>query len=175
MRFPIVLSAGLFACFGSGVLRCAAQVPIRSLTLWFWDAAKTDSVGSMPLKAVQRTIPATIPAADAAVRALLAGPLAIEVKEGLDSDYDADAVAFYQGNCSNEPKLRRLQDYYLGVRMRGSVAIVNFRSPAMCYLNSSAAAQHQIKAPIVQTLMGLKGIKEVAFAINGKVVKDWDA
>lgn len=157
----------------------AAQVHARraapGITLWYWDTTEQDSVGSMPLKAVRRPLGGIGYTPDAALRLLLEGPNATEKAAGVDSDYDAEAVAFYQGNCATTPGLRRLVDYYIGVTVSRGTATVNFRPAAMCYLNAATSSQEQIKEPIYRTLRQFSTIKKVRFAINGKVVKYWDA
>ena len=105
---------------------------------------------------VTRKIPMTRRIADAALRQLFAGPTDKEkAKEMLG--------------------LAPLGDFYLGVSIEKNTAIVNFGPGAMKYLNGAACNQEALKTPVEKTLKQFKTVKRVEYAINGKVVEDWDA
>jgi spore germination protein GerM len=107
---------------------------------------------------VSRKVPATKRPADAALRLLFAGPTSAEKAKGMES-------------------LPPLGKFYLGVSIRKGTAVVNFRSGAEEHLHVSGAAcqQEQILTPIVKTLMQFNSIKTVEYAINGKIITEWDA
>lgn len=107
---------------------------------------------------VKRKTPATKRLADAALRLLFAGPTAEEKAKGMES-------------------LPPLGDYYLGVSIKKGVAIVNFRPGAEEHLRVSGPAcmQEQVLTPIAKTLMQFGRIKSVDYAINGKIIEEWDA
>lgn len=107
---------------------------------------------------VERSIPATKRLADAALRLLFAGPTAEEKAKGMES-------------------LEKLGKYYLGVSIKKGVAIVNFRPGAEepLYTGGPACRQEQAHTPISKTLLKLGTIKEIRFAINGKIIEEWDA
>lgn len=95
--------------------------------------------------------------AHAALKLLFAGPTADEKAKGMES-------------------LAPLGSYYIGVRIRKGVAIVNLRKGAEEYLrvNGPLCMQDMVLAPIVETLKQFGTIKSVAYAINGKIIEDWD-
>jgi spore germination protein GerM len=116
------------------------------------DFATTCAAGEF----VNRTIPATKRLADAALRQLFVGPTAEEKAKGMVS-------------------IERLSRYYIGVTIKRGVAIVNFRPGAETYLNGTACEQEELHTPIVKTLMQFSAIKSIEFAINGKIIEEWDA
>ncbi len=106
---------------------------------------------------VKRKVPATTRIADAALKSLFAGPTAAEKAKGMQD--------------TGLPG-----DYYLGVTIKKGVAIVNFRHGAEAFLHVSGPTCYQatILAPITQTLKQFSAIK-VEYAIDGRIIKDWDA
>jgi len=70
-----------------------------------------------------------------------------------------------------------LGKYYRGVSIRRGVAIVNFRPGAEEHLrvNGPLCMQDQVLAQIINTLKQFSTIKSVEYAINGKVIREWDA
>lgn len=126
------------------------------------------------LVAVTRRIPRTRKIADAALRALFAGPNETERKDNLDSAFFPESIILFKQGCSSKNS-DSLSSYYLGVKIRRGTAIVNFRRKAGCYLQTSAAMQDRILSPIIATLKQFKMIKEVEFALDGKVITEWDA
>lgn len=119
------------------------------------------------LKEVSRQMLLTQRPADQALRLLFAGPNETEKKLGLTQSF-TPAYWFPKGT-------QNLEKYYIGVSIRKGVAIVNFRPGAMAYLNNTVCVQFSVKGPIEKTLIQFPSIKEVQFAIDGKVVKEWDA
>jgi hypothetical protein len=105
---------------------------------------------------VQRKIRPTKRLADTALRLLFAGPTAKEKAKGMES-------------------LARLRRYYLGVSIRRGVAIINFRPGAREHLEGTACEQEQTLTPMDKTLKQFGGIKSVEYAINGKIIEEWDA
>ena len=116
------------------------------------DFATTCAAGEF----VERKIPATRQLADAALRQLFAGPTAEEKAKGMES-------------------IERLKPYYLGVSIKRGVAVINFRAGAETYLNGTACEQEQLHTPMVKTLTQFSTIKTIEFAINGKIIEEWDA
>ena len=106
---------------------------------------------------VTRKIPATRTVADAALRLLFAGPTETEKAKGMEG-------------------IASLGKYYRGVSIRKGVAIVNFRPGAEEHLrvNGPLCMQDQVLAQIINTLKQFATIKSVEYAINGKIIKEWD-
>lgn len=107
---------------------------------------------------VERRIPPTKRLADAALRLLFAGPTAEEKAKGMES-------------------LEKLGAFYIGVSIRRGVAVVNFRPGAEehLYTGGPICMQEQALTPIEKTLTKLGTIKKVGYAINGKLIEEWDA
>ena len=105
---------------------------------------------------VTRRIPATGRLADAALRQLFKGPTAREKARGMEG-------------------IARLSRYYVGVSVRRGVAVINFRRGAEKYLNGTACEQEHLHTPIAKTLKQFSTIKSIEYAINGKIIEEWDA
>ncbi len=107
---------------------------------------------------VKRRVKPTKKLADAALRLLFAGPDVSEQAKGMEG-------------------LGPLGQYYRGVSVKDGVAVVNFRPGAEKHLHvlGPACRQEQVLTPIVETLKRFGTIKSVAYAINGKIIEDWDA
>jgi spore germination protein GerM len=107
---------------------------------------------------VTRKIPSTKAVADTALRQLFAGPTSDEQTRGM------------QG-------IEPLGDYYIGVTVRKGTAIVNFRRGAEQYLHVTGpiCIQDSVLTPIVKTLRQFPTIRNVDYAINGKIIEGWDA
>lgn len=107
---------------------------------------------------VARKIPRTTQVADAALRQLFAGPSADEKAKGMEA-------------------IPSLGDYYIGVTIKKGIAIVNFRPGAEEYLHVSGpiCMQDHVLMPIKKTLKQFTSIKDVDYAINGKIIEEWDA
>ena len=107
---------------------------------------------------VVRKVAPTKRTADAALRLLFAGPNVSEQAKGMEG-------------------LGPLGEYYRGVSIKDGVAVVNFRPGAEKYLHvlGPACGQERVLTPIVKTLKRLSTIKSVDFAINGKIIEEWDA
>lgn len=108
---------------------------------------------------VKRCIPKTTKVADAALRALFAGPTASEKKEGALGSAD----------------LQALLPLYIGITIKNDTAIVNFKKDALKILNSAAARQMMAKSPIAATLKQFPTIKNIEYAIDGVIFNEWDA
>ena len=106
---------------------------------------------------VIRKIPETRQVANAALKLLFAGPTAKEKAKGVQS-------------------LAPLGRFYIGVSIKKGVAIVNFRSGAEKYLYVSGGLCEQARTltPIAETLKQFSTIKSVEYAIEGKIIEDWD-
>lgn len=107
---------------------------------------------------VTRKIPRTTQVADEALRQLFAGPTAGEKAKGMEA-------------------IPSLSDYYIGLTIKKGIAIVNFRPGAEEYLHVSGpiCMQNQVLMPIKKTLKQFPSIKDVDYAINGKIIEEWDA
>ena len=92
------------------------------------------------------------------MRLLFAGPTAEEKAKGMES-------------------LSPLGAYYLGVSIKDGTAVVNFRRGAEKYLfvSGPVCQQERVLTPIVKTLKQFSTIRSVDFAINGKIIEEWDA
>ena len=106
---------------------------------------------------VTRKIPATRTVADTALKLLFAGPTETEKAKGMEG-------------------IASLGKYYRGVSIRKGVAIVNFRPGAEEHLrvNGPLCMQDQVLAQIINTIKQFATIKSVEYAINGKIIKEWD-
>ena len=107
---------------------------------------------------VKRKVPSTKQVANAALKLVFAGPSAEEKAKGMQS-------------------VAPLGDYYLGVKIKNGVATVNFRRGAEKYLFVSGpiCMQDTALAPISVTLKQFASVKSVDYAIEGKIIEDWDA
>lgn len=107
---------------------------------------------------VKRKVKPTKRVAEAALRLLFAGPTAEERAKGMES-------------------LSPLGAYYLGVSIKDGTAVVNFRRGAEKYLYvfGPVCQQERVLTPIVKTLKQFSTIRSVDFAINGKIIEEWDA
>jgi hypothetical protein len=107
---------------------------------------------------VKRKVKPTKKLADAALRLLFAGPDVSEQAKGMEG-------------------LGPLGEYYRGVSIKGGVAVVNFRRGAEKHLHvqGPACRQEQVLTPIAETLKRFSTIKSVDYAINGKIIEEWDA
>ena len=107
---------------------------------------------------VKRRVKPTKKLADAALRKLFAGPTVAEQAKGMEG-------------------LGVLGKYYRGVSVKDGVAVVNFRPGAEKYLHvqGPACRQEQVLTPIAETLKRFSTIKSVNYAINGKIIEEWDA
>ena len=123
---------------------------------------------------VTRTVKKTSRVADAAVRELLKGVNEEEKKNGLISVYAVSDIITGRGECQDE-KMKPLGAYLIGVSIKRGTAIVNFRPAAECYLQSAISMMNRVMNPIEKTLMQFKSIKKVEYALNGKVITEWDA
>ncbi|MEP6849535.1 MAG: GerMN domain-containing protein, partial [Acidobacteriota bacterium] len=107
---------------------------------------------------VTRKIPKTTKVADAALRQLFAGPTDAEKQKGMEG-------------------IASLGSYYIGVTIKNGKAIVNFKPGAEKYLyvDGPFCMQSGVLTPISKTLTQFSSVKDVDFAINGKIIEDWDA
>jgi spore germination protein GerM len=135
---------------------------------------KEDPDADNELVVVERNIKRTNRVADAALRELLKGVTEDERKKGLSSSFSVDSVVVGRDECAHE-KLKPLGEYLIGVSIKKGVATVNFRHQAECYLQTTAFMQARTMNPIDATLKQFKTIKEVQYALNGKVITEWDA
>ncbi|TSC59228.1 MAG: parallel beta-helix repeat-containing protein [Candidatus Peregrinibacteria bacterium Greene0416_19] len=108
---------------------------------------------------VTRTTPKSERIADAALRLLFAGPTTDEQNQG----------------ARTMPELSALASPYISVSVKDGTAYVNFHKEALEHLNAVAGIQHMVKAPIEATLKQFPTIKQVQYAIDGKVYTEWGA
>ncbi|HEY8561001.1 MAG TPA: GerMN domain-containing protein [Pyrinomonadaceae bacterium] len=135
---------------------------------------KADPDADNELIAVERTIRRTNRAADAAVRELLKGVNETERQKGLASAYAVDSIVTGRTECARE-KMKPLAAYFLGVSIKKGTAIVNFRAEAECYLQSAAFQMARVMNPIDATLKQFPSVKRVEYALDGKIITEWDA
>lgn len=107
---------------------------------------------------VKRKVPATKKTADAALRQVFAGPTAEERSRGL---FD----------------ISTLGKYYIGVTIKKGTAIVNFKPGAekFLYVSGPICQSTTWLAAMTKTLKQFPSVKQVEYAINGKIIEDWDA
>jgi spore germination protein GerM len=136
--------------------------------------AKADPDADNEVYAVERTIKKTARVAEAALRELLKGVSEEDRKKGLASSYEVGDIVTGREECASG-KIKPLRTYLIGVTIRRGVAIVNFRPEAECYLQSAAFAMARVMNPIDATLKQFKTIKRIEYALNGKIITEWDA
>ena len=107
---------------------------------------------------VTRAVSPTKQTANAALKLLFAGPTDEEKVKGMEG-------------------LSSLGDYYIGVTIKNRKAIVNFRTGAEKYLHVSGplCMQEAVLTPIEKTLKQFSSVKGVDYAIDGKIIEEWDA
>jgi len=167
------LAALLFGIFLAGISP-TVQAQTRGMMKIKIYLPKDDPNAEIELVAVERTIKKTNSAADAAVRELLKGANDGERKKGLTSVYSVKDLVTGRDECSRD-KMKPLGAYFLGVSIKKGVATVNFRPEAECYLQSAITMMSYVMDPIDATLKQFKSIKEVQYALDGKVITEWDA
>jgi spore germination protein GerM len=135
---------------------------------------KDDPEANLSLVAVERTVKRTRRVAETTVRELLKGVSESERKMGLTSAYAVENLVTGREECARE-KMKPLAAYFLGVSIKRGTAIVNFRPEAECYLQSTVTMMSFVMEPIDATLKQFSSIKEVQYALDGKVITEWDA
>jgi len=68
-----------------------------------------------------------------------------------------------------------LTTYYLGARVESGVATVYFRSGVEQYLYAPPGMQSAYMRPIIRSLQNIPGLTKIQWAIDGRVVTDFDA
>ncbi len=135
---------------------------------------KDDPDANLSLVAVERNVKRTNRLADAAVRELLKGVSESDRKMGLTSVYAVENLITGRTECARE-KMKPLAAYFIGVTIKRGTATVNFRPEAECYLQSTITMMGFVMDPIDATLKQFPSIKEVQYALDGKVITEWDA
>lgn len=105
--------------------------------------------------------------ARAVIEVLLRGPTAEERARGLEDPF---GPSMSQGKNTG-----RLGDYLHGVRVEGRHAVLDFAPGGMDWLNNTACVQEAVKTAIERTLGEAFGIERVDYAIDGRIVAEWDA
>ncbi len=139
--------------------------------LFFYSEEDINNATGKASIAVKRLVPHSSNLENEVLQALFAGP------------YDIDHI---QGARTSED-LQNLREHYIGVHLEFApeevdddfiaieIAVINFKKEALEILNSAAARQMMIKAPIEATLKAFPNIKDVKYAIEGQIFKEWDA
>ena len=135
---------------------------------------KDDPNAEVELVAVERTVKRTKSVADAAVRELLKGASDDDRKKGLTSFYEVKDIVTGRGECQSD-KMKPLGAYLIGVSIKKGTAIVNFRPEAECYLQSAITMMNFVMEPIDATLKQFSSIRKVEYALDGKIITEWDA
>jgi hypothetical protein len=142
---------------------CASSERAQAdVTLVYYSAADLQSAEfNHPVTVTRRVETDNVtPAMDTILRELFAGPNLEEQQAGAVTSED----------------LRALGPLFLGSSIDGNgVVTVNFTSNALPILNAAAARQFMVKSPIEATLRKLPVVREVKYAIDGKVFEEWDA
>lgn len=172
-RNYLLLAALLFGILLAGISP-AVQAQTRGTMKIKIYLPKDDPNAEIELVAVERTIKKTSRVADAVLRELLKGANDGERKKGLTSVYSVEDLVTGRDECSRD-KMKPLGAYFLGVSIKRGVATVNFRPEAECYLQSTVTMMSYVMNPIDTTLKQFKSIKEIRYALNGKVITEWDA
>jgi spore germination protein GerM len=135
---------------------------------------KDDPDANLSLVAVERQVKRTNRVAETALRELLKGVNESERKMGLTSVYAVENLITGRTECARE-KMKPLAAYFIGVTVKRGTATVNFRPEAECYLQTTVTMMSFVMDPIDATLKQFPTIKEVQFALDGKVITEWDA
>lgn len=72
-------------------------------------------------------------------------------------------------------QMSQLSQSFMQVKVKNRVAILEFKSAAMRFLNGANCTQRQVKAIIEKTLLEFADIEQVEYKTDGKVVREWDA
>jgi spore germination protein GerM len=126
------------------------------------------------LVAAERRVKKTKKIADAALRELFKGETDAERREGLATYYTVESVVSGNEECAHN-LLKPLGAYFIGVSIKKGVATVNFRPEAGCYLQTAYTMANMVMNPIDATLKQFESIKKVQYALDGKVITEWDA
>lgn len=169
----LLFAALLFVFFvlGGAPAAQAQAKDTMKIKLYF---PKDDPDANLSLVAVERSVKRTNRVADTAVRELLKGVSESDRKMGLTSVYAVENLVTGRTECARE-KMKPLADYFIGVSIKRGTAIVNFRPEAECYLQSTVTMMSFVMDPIDATLKQFPTIKKVEYAIDGKVITEWDA
>lgn len=157
--------------FGGAHVSQAQTKGTMKIKLYF---PKDDPDANLSLVAVERSVKRTTRVADAAVRELLKGVNESDRKMGLTSVYAVEDLITGRDECARE-KMKPLAAYFIGVTVKRGKATVNFRPEAECYLQTTITMMSFVMDPIDATLKQFSTIKEVQYALNGKVITEWDA
>ncbi len=142
-----------------------------TFNVYFYTQNELDNAEYEASLAVVRRIPHAPAVADAALKALFAGPTAKEYAAGARTSADLTSLgASYNGVTIHAA----YADPY-GGGMLEDVAIVDFREGAFEVLNGAAGRQFMAKAAIEATLKQFPTIKNVFYSKDGEVWTMWDA
>ncbi|HVE55788.1 MAG TPA: GerMN domain-containing protein [Pyrinomonadaceae bacterium] len=172
-RNYLLLAALLCGVFLAGISPAAQAQTGGTMKIKIF-LPKDDTNGEIELVAVERTVKKTSRIADAALRELLKGASDDDRKKGLTDSYSVKSIITGRDECQGD-KMKPLGAYLIGVTIKKGVAIVNFRPEAECYLQSAITAMDYVMKPIEATLKQFPSIKGVDYALNGKIITEWDA
>jgi len=115
---------------------------------------------------VTRTVPAGANPVEAALRAVIGGPTPFEEEQGLLSPYRRSVA---------DPSAPPLSPSQVKVTVKDGVAVVDFAPAATPYLMQAICARMGVTSAIEYTLLQFREIKQVKFALGGKIIEEWDA
>jgi hypothetical protein len=152
-RFALAALTILFCLSGAGI---AQAKPLKIKLFFFQPDAEYSDCGAVGV--AYRKIPNTKQVARETLKLLFAGPTAEEKAKGM------------QG-------IEKLGALFIGITIKNRKAIINFRPGAEKYLYVSGpiCISQTVLAPIEKTLLQFRNIKSFDYAINGKIIEDWDA
>jgi|CXWL01.1.fsa_nt_gi hypothetical protein len=156
---PVLPSTQSSSSSVSAVTSSAISDACETVTLVFYSKSDFENAEFLHPVSVERCISKSGTMAHLVLKQLFAGPTADEKKKGALGSAD----------------LQALGSFYLGVSVEKGIGTINFKKEALSILNSAAARQMMAKSPIEETLKRLSGVKEVNYAIDGKVFVEWDA
>jgi spore germination protein GerM len=172
-RNYLLLAALLFGIFLAGISPSVQAQTGGTMKIKIF-LPKDDPDANLILVAVERNVKKTSRVADAAVREVLKGASEGDRKNGLTDAYSVKSIITGREECTGD-NMKPLGAYLIGVSIKKGVATVNFRAPAECYLQSTVTMMNFVMNPIDATLKQFKTIKEVEYALDGKVITEWDA
>jgi len=145
---------------GVALVACSPLNDSASVKLYFYSARDLNNAEFTQPVIVDRELSFRGDVVEAALRALMEGPTREEARGQ---------------NARMNPDLLALEPLFIDATMNGDAVILNFKEASLEILNSAAARQQMVKAPIEQTAKQFEAVKEVKYAIDGKEFDEWDA